>query len=184
MKRILLTLTVLFVTLTSFGQLNLDGFSGNRWHETLEGALKIIIETNGNVDVNNIKKFDYEFEDGRMFYFYIFTNNEGDFLDIIFFNKESNKRYELNDNRKFFWNRERYVIHYPNANNKDVYKFIMNDNSFIIIEFEPTKYRKERSGGKDYCTKTYYEIYVIDRIDSIKHISRGYNYKSEYVDCK
>ena len=169
MKRILLTLTVLFISLTCFGQLNLDGFANNRWHETLEGALDILTNDNPNININDIRGYNNTLNDGRKIYLYVFTDNSGKFLDIMFFNKEPNKRYELNDARKLLWNRERYILGKVDTSMENIYKLLMSDNSIITIEFN---YNEHNEYGK-YTS----DVYTLDYFSGSERWYVAYNYK-------
>lgn len=177
----------------AYSQLNLDYFKegngSNRYHETIEGLIEII--SNNNLNLHTHKILDgYKFDDGVEIKFVIFNDVNGKFLDLLFFDREYGRwvegeytRWGINITRNLNHSLDRKIIDF-NTNFNDRYKLIFDDDSYITIEFNLTKFRKSKFDGKFWCTKTYYEFMMEDHITEDNYKFMGHNSDYEYVDCK
>ena len=181
MKRILITLIVLLtLTGTGYSQLTIN-VGTNRYTSTLEDAVNTIIKDNSIIDKDNIVSYSYKFDNGMRIWFYIFTDNDGYFLDIIFIkHRKPNTLYETLSARRLYYNKTKIVNINSDFRN---YKLLLDDGSFITINFDYTQLTK----SEGVCSKNFYKYYQKHSKSEHEFIWIGYQegYKPyEYVDCK
>ena len=150
MKNLLIGLILLF-SFESFSQLNLDRFGytsrGTRFQETIDDFVKIIADDNPTV--KSYKVFDgYTFENGDEIKFALLKGEDGEFLDLIFFNKSPNMRWGILIYGKIKYPQNRKIVDF-NTNFDDKYKFIFDNDTYITIDFNSVVYSNYGSNGED-----------------------------------
>ncbi len=183
MKRILITITILLFSLTSFSQMDFTKFNGHKYYDNLDDAVNIIIESNPNMDSDNIRSYEYKFDDGRKLTFFIFTDRNGYFLDIIFFRKDVGIRYgiQIMTQRRYenLYRHKRKITDFE-SNLNDQYKLIMDDGSYITLIFE----RVDSGKVDDHCFTSYCDYSLEDHKTEEIYLWGYLNYKSTKVSCK
>lgn len=177
MKRIILILTIISIGFESYSQLDLDYYKigkdnngSKNYNETIEGLIEPIFKDNPSLDTYKI--FDgYTFDDGYQIKFAIFTDNNGKFIDLIFFSRDYGRFVEgeytrwgirLNSNLQYSLDRK---INNFNSNFDDKHKFIFDDKSYIVLEFNTIKHDKT------------YRYFIEDHITEDNYKFGGHNYK-------
>ena len=145
MKRILITITFVLTSLIGFGQLNLDGLTRGNYFNTLDDLNNKVKENNSSL--GEIKIYEgYEFLVGRKYNIAIFSDKNGEFLDLLFYYRIPNGRYAVHSHRNtFYYDENRSVEEVKITDN--YHKFIMNDNSYILITYKDSF--KDKNGDWD-----------------------------------
>jgi hypothetical protein len=141
MKRILITLIVLLsLTNTGFSQLTIVKSIDNdgEYKETLKDAISSIVNDNPNIDSTNIESFVYNYKksnENRNVRFYIFTDRNGYFLDIIPIKKAGDDFwYEITDYREIYYTEGNKIVKFE-SNKNDWCKISLSDGSYITVLF-------------------------------------------------
>lgn len=140
MKRILLTLIALSISLTSLSQyIDISSFVRTQYNKTpvrVENYKDIIpVLLRDNPTVGTYYDFNHKFNDGKEQALFIFIDKDGYFMDVVFFDK--NPRYGVysdHGGRVKLRSGKRKVVDFNMTGN--FYKISMGDGTYITIEID------------------------------------------------
>lgn len=143
MKRILITLIVLSIALTSFSQAVIKQ---NSYYVSIENAIDTIL--NNNTNVGDYDYFEFYHKNGKISAIIMLSDKDGYFVDLVVLSKvpKYSPKYSYWKPKKLHFEKDRKILYKIVALDNKNYKWDMSDGTYITIRFDDDK-------GNDYVIK-------------------------------